>query len=41
MYLNTRGIIATGGWSRRDFLRCSTLAALGWVTGCATNPVTG
>ncbi|MGD8266996.1 MAG: M48 family metalloprotease [Desulfobacterales bacterium] len=41
MPLTTRGIILTGGWNRRDFLRCSTLAALGWVTGCATNPVTG
>ena len=41
MPLTTREIILTGGWNRRDFLRCSTLAALGWVTGCATNPVTG
>ncbi len=29
------------GMSRRDFLRLSTLAAAGLLSGCATNPVTG
>ena len=41
MPMDTRGIIASGGWNRRDFIRCSALATLGWVAGCATNPVTG
>jgi predicted Zn-dependent protease len=29
------------GMNRRDFLRLSTLAAAGIMSGCATNPVTG
>ena len=31
----------TGGMNRRDFIRLSTLAAAGLVSGCAANPVTG
>ena len=31
----------TGGISRREFLRISSLAAAGIATGCAVNPVTG
>jgi predicted Zn-dependent protease len=30
-----------GGMHRRDFIRLGTLAALGLVSGCAANPVTG
>ena len=29
------------GLTRRDFLRLSSLAAAGYVFGCATDPVTG
>jgi predicted Zn-dependent protease len=29
------------GISRRDFLVLSSMAAAGWIAGCATNPVTG
>jgi predicted Zn-dependent protease len=41
MKLTPEGICLGGGLSRRDFIRCSTLAAAAWMTGCATNPVTG
>ena len=36
--------VSTPSWprfNRRDFLRLSTLAAAGWLSGCAANPVTG
>lgn len=29
------------GMSRRDFLAVSSMAAAGWIAGCAANPVTG
>ena len=41
MKLTPKGIVIAGGLNRRDFIRCSTLAAAGWMAGCATNPVTG
>ncbi len=41
MNLTPKGMCLAGGLSRRDFIRCSSLAAAAWMTGCATNPVTG
>ncbi len=41
MKLTPKGIRIAGGINRREFIRCSTLAAAGWLAGCATNPVTG
>ena len=41
MKLTPKGIQVAGGLNRRDFIRWSTLAATGWLAGCATNPVTG
>jgi predicted Zn-dependent protease len=38
---NQQSKVRTGGMSRREFLWLSSLAAAGWVAGCATNPVTG
>ena len=41
MKLTSKGIRLVGGLSRRDFIRCTSLVAAAWMTGCATNPVTG
>ncbi|MBL0714436.1 MAG: M48 family metalloprotease [Desulfosarcina sp.] len=41
MKLTPKGIVIASGLNRREFLRCSALAAAGWMAGCATNPVTG
>ena len=40
-YLPSNGYMPPIQWSRRDFLRLSSLATAGLLTGCATNPVTG
>ncbi len=41
MNLTPKGMALASGLNRRDFIRCTSLAAAGWLAGCATNPVTG
>ncbi len=41
MSLPTHKWLTARGMNRRDFMRLSALAAAGFLSGCATNPVTG